>query len=246
VPTRRLSLWLLGIFTLLVFSASYAQQQPKQLWLEHQLSYPFANRYLLENTTSYQTLLDKNDKWQSIAISPTFEYTLFPRFELLSEVPLAYTVQKVGTTSIDIMPMVGARYNITLGKRVDSKILLRYQHRLFRQIEADNWDVSNRTRLRGEVFASLNGPNMFTNKLWYLFGDYEEFFVFDHQVDERYAFRRRGRLGVGYRLSYGYRFELGYTWVSYRNEIDGDFVADSQVIQIKVKMFLNSGAPASR
>jgi hypothetical protein len=77
--------------------------------------------------------------------------------------------------------------------------LVRYQQRYFRQIEENDWDVSNRTRLKAEAYFCLNGPNLFTNNLWYLALDYEEFIVLDQQLDERYAFRRRAKIGLNYR-----------------------------------------------
>lgn len=89
------------------------------------------------------------------------------------------------------------------------------------------------------MFYSINGPNLFTDKLWYLFADYEEFTVFDQQVEERFANRRRARLGVGYRFTYKHRVDLGYTLQNARNEIDGTFTGADNVIQIKYKMFLN-------
>jgi hypothetical protein len=58
-------------------SGSLFAQRDEQLWLDFQVSYPFANRYLLENSTSYQTLLNKDGKWWNLSISPTFEYVLF-------------------------------------------------------------------------------------------------------------------------------------------------------------------------
>ena len=106
---------------------------------------------------------------------------------------------------------------------------------------AENWEVSNRTRLRAEIYWSINGPNLFTDKLWYLFADYEEFFVLDQQVDERYAYRRRERIGLGYRLSHKHRFDLSFTRQSSQKEIDGGFVSDDNVVQFKYKMFLNPG-----
>lgn len=219
-------------------------QHDEQLWLEWQLSYPFANRYLLENTTTYQTLLKKDGKWRSINVSPTFEYTLFTRLDLLSEISLGYTDQQEGVSTFEIAPMVGGRFYITQNKKIDTRLVLRYQVRGFRQIEDEDWDVSNRTRLRGEAFWSINGPNLFTDKLWYLFADYEEFFVFDQQLDERYANRRRARIGIGYRLSYQHRFDLGYTLQSSRNEIEESFISTDGVIQFKYKLFLNPGTPA--
>ena len=218
-------------------------QNDEQLWLDFQLSYPFANRYLLENTTSYQTLLNKDEKWRSISISPTFEYSLFGWVDLLSEIPVGYTKQKEGVSTWEITPMLGTRFFITQGKRIDTRLVWRYQVRAFKQIEENDWDVSNRTRLKGEIFICINGPNLFTDNLWYSFLDYEEFFVLDEQLEERYANRRRGRIGMGYRLNYKHRFELSYTLQSTRNEIDGDYISTDNVIQFKYKMFLNPKKP---
>lgn len=232
--------------TFLFFAATYSQaQQDEQLWLEWQLSYPFASRYLLENTTTYQTLLNKDGKWRSINITPTFEYTLVTRLDLLSEISLGYTDQQEGISTFEIAPMVGGRFFITQNKKIDTRLVWRYQVRGFKQIEANDWDVSNRTRLRGEIYWSINGPNLFTDKLWYAFADYEEFFVFDHQLDERYANRRRARIGAGYRLSYKHRFEMSYTLQASRNEIQEDFIGTDGVIQFKYKMYLNPAKPPS-
>lgn len=221
---------------MIVFLPVFSQEQ---LWLDFQLSYPFANRYLLENTTSYQTLLSKEGKWRNISISPTFEYVLVNWIDLLSEVAIGYTNQTDGVSSFELMPMVGARFHITQGKRVDTRFVLRYQVRAFHQIEDGDWDYSNRTRLRGEMFISINGPNLFTDNLWYALLDYEEFIVLDQQLDERFANRRRGRVGLAYRMSYKHRFELSYTLQSSRNEIEGEFISNDNVIQLKYKMYLN-------
>jgi len=214
-------------------------QQNEQLWLEVQTTYPFANRYVVENTASYQSLLSKEGKWRSLAISPTFEYVLFTRLELTSEISIGYTQQKEGVSTWELAPMVGTRFHITQGKRVDTRFLWRYQTRAFHEVEANDWEVSNRTRLRGEIYVSINGPNLFSNKLWYAFADYEEFFVLDQQLNERFANRRRGRIGLGYRLSYRHRFDLSYTLQSSRNEIEGEFLSTDNVIQFKYKLFFN-------
>lgn len=220
----------------------YGQQQ-EQLWLDFQLSYPFANRYLLENTTSYQTLLSKEGKWRSINIGPAFEYVLLNWVDIVSEIPMGYTKQTEGSSSYEISPIAGARFHITQGKKIDMRFLLRYQWRAFRQVEDKDWDVSNRTRLRGEIYVCINGPNLFTDNLWYGFADYEEFVVLDQQLDERYANRRRARIGLAYRMNYKHRFELSYTLQSSRNEIEGDFISNDNVIQVKYKMYLNPAKP---
>ncbi len=234
----------LFVFLAFLFCAFQSlAQQDEQLWLEFQLSYPFRNRYLLETTTAYQTLLNPENKWRSFSTSPTFEMSLITWLDLLSEVGIAYTLQKEDVNTFEIAPMVGGRFFITQGKKVDTRFVLRYQQRNFQDSETKDWTSSNRTRLRGEIFVSINGPNLFTDNLWYGFLDYEEFIVFDQQVEERFANRRRARIGVGYRLNYKHRFDLGYTLQTSRNEIDEDLIRTDNVIQFKYKMYLNQARP---
>lgn len=239
VPKR---LFIILVFLFNTLTPSQAQRDT-QLLLEHQLSYPFGGRYLLENTTAYQTLITQENKWWSFTISPTFEMSVIRWLDLLSEVGLAYTLQQEGANTFEIAPMVGGRFFITQGKKVDTRFVVRYQQRNFKDVESGEWTTSNRTRLRGEVFISINGPNLFTDKLWYGFTDYEEFIVFDQQLDERFANRRRARIGVGYRLNYKHRFELGYTIQSARDEINDEFTGADNVIQLKYKLYLNPAKP---
>jgi hypothetical protein len=230
---------------ILVMVCNFAKAQSKeQLWLDYQIDYPFANRYLLEVATSYQTLLSKNDKWRSISLTTTFEALVFNFLDVTADLPIAYTVQKVGTNTYEFGPIVGLRFYITQSKRIDTRVLLRYQQRYFRQVEQNDWDVSNRTRLKAEAYICINGPNLFTNKLWYVALDYEEFIVLDEQLEERYANRRRAKIGLNYRLSYKHRFDISYTLQSSRNEIEGDFISNDNVIQLRYRMFFNSSGLA--
>jgi len=241
-----------GITTLIIFIVSlfcfqsvFAQRH-EQLWLDYQLDYPYANQYLLEANAGYQTVLTKEDKWRNLNVSGVFEYVWLPKLELVSELPVAYTLQKEGSNSIEISPILGARFHFTQNKKIDTRLLVRYQQRSFYQIEDKDWDVSNRTRIKGEVWWSINGPNLFTDKLWYALFDYEEFIVLDKQLDERFANRRRARVGVGYRLNYKNRFEVIYTRQTSRNEIDDDFISNDNVIQLRYKMYLNPSRPVQQ
>lgn len=227
-----------------VFSTSLSAQRHEQLWLEYQLDYPFPSGFLFENTVAYQTILTKEDKWRSFSVSPSLEYVLFTWMDLTAEVGLAYTFQKENNNTLEVSPILGTRFHFSQNKRVNTRLLVRYQQRNFRQIEAEDWDISNRVRLKGEVTVSINGPNLYKDKLWYALADYEEFIVLDEQLDERYANRRRARIGVGYRLNYKHRFELIYTRQSSRDEIDGAFVSSDNVIQLRYKMYLNPSKPA--
>jgi hypothetical protein len=215
-------------------------QRNEQLWLDYQVSYPFANNYVLEISPTYQTVLSPEDKWRSYSLSTTVEYTLLNNLDLTAEIPIAYTTQKDGVNSFEVSPLVGARFHVTQRRRIDTRLFLRYQSRYFRQIEEQDWDVSNRTRIKGEALISINGPNLYSgDNLWHVILDYEEFIVLDQQVDERFANRRRARIGLSYRLNYKHRFEAIYTRQSSRAEIEGGFISNDNVIQLRYKMYLN-------
>jgi hypothetical protein len=223
---------------LLITRLKSQAQNDEQLWLDYQMDYP-SYSWLFEVAASYQTLLTQENKWRSLSVTPTVEYALLTRLDLTAELPLSYTLQEEDTNSFELSPMLGARLHITQNKRVNARLFLRYQQRHFHEIEADVWDISNRVRLKGEFWIAITGPNLYKDKLWYTLLDYEEFIVLDDQLDERFANRRRGRIGLGYRLDYKNRFELIYTRQSSRNEIDGEFISNDNVIQLVYKMFLN-------
>jgi hypothetical protein len=227
------------LVALLLITRLHGQaQSDEQLWLDFQVDYP-SYSWLFEVAASYQTLLTQENKWRSLSVTPTVEYVLLTRLDLTAELPLSYTMQEEDTSSFELSPMLGARLHITQNKRINARLFLRYQQRHFHEIEADVWDISNRIRLKGEFWISITGPNLYKDKLWYALIDYEEFFVLDDQLDERYANRRRGRIGLGYRLDYKNRFEIIYTRQSSRNEIEGEFISNDNVIQLVYKMYVN-------
>lgn len=245
IKSRKIGFWIAS--TLLISGFQILKAQPgQQLWLEWQVDYPFANKYLIENTVAYQTLLSGGEKWRSFSLDPTFEYSITPKIDLLSDVPIGWTRQNNTVSSFEVSPIVGARFYLSQGKRIDARILTRFQSRNFHQIEGDVWEHKGRFRLKGEVWISVNGPNLFADKLLYAVLDYEEFIVVDQQVNERYAYQRRARVGLGYRLNYRDRLDLFYTWQQSRDEVNGDFVQNDGIIQVKYKLYFNPASTATK
>ncbi len=220
-----------------VFHAS--GQATDQLWLDFQLDYPFGNKYLFEATTSYQTIISGSDKWRSVNFNPTFEDNLLSWFTLVASVPMAFTLQKEATNSFEVSPSLGGKFHFSQGRRIETRLIVKAEERLFRKVEANQWESSSRLRIKAEACMAINKPNMFADNLWYAILDYEEFIVMDQQVSERFANIRRGRLGAGYRLNYAHRFEIIYTKQSSRDQIDGEFVSSDNIIQLRYKLYLN-------
>lgn len=239
----RLIMRLIYATTALNFYTSSAHAQGQQLWLDYQVDLPFANAYLFEVSSSYQTVIDADRKWRSFNVTPTFEWQWLTNLDVLVNVPISRTVQSSDYTSFELDPSLGARLHISQNRRITSSLIFKAEHRYFQNIETSAWEHSNRMRLKGEAFVALNGPNLFQDNLWWAIVDYEEFFVLDEQLDERFSNRRRGRIGVGYRLNYRNRFEMIYTFQSSRDNIGGDFTSLDNVLQLRYKMYLNPSKP---
>lgn len=227
-------------FLALATTCSVALAQPgQQVWLDYQVDYPFANRYLLEAVGSSQTILTNQNKWRNLGLTPTFEFVAVTKLDLTFDMPLSYTIQSDTVNSVGIDPTLGFRFHITQNKRIDSRFVFRWERRSFKQVNSDEWEKSNRVRLKLEMWISLNAPSLFTDKLWYAVVDYEEFLITDQALDERFSSRRRGRVGIGYRKDYRNRFELFYGRQASRNEIDESFNRDNNIVSLRYKMYLN-------
>jgi len=227
----------------LSFCSRAVQAQGQQLWLDYQVNYPFANAFLFETTGSYQTTSGGNEKWRSFNVTPTLEWQSLQYLDVIVNVPVAYTAQTSSYNSFEVDPALSARYHITQNRRITSNFIFKVEQRFFQNIETSAWETSNRMRLKGEVLVAINGRNLFEDNLWWAILDYEEYFVTDHQLDERFANRRRARIGAGYRLNYRNRFELIYTLQSSRDEINDQFSRLDNVFQLRYKMYLNAAKP---
>lgn len=220
-------------------------QHDTQLWFDIVVDYPFANQYLFEMETSYQTVLASDSSWYSFSLTPTLDYSAFTRVDFAISTPLSYTVQTTNYNTFESRITLETRVHITQNKRINTSLVLKADERFLLDVKENEWETSTRLRMKAEATISINEPTLYHDKLWYAIVDYEEYFVTDKQLDERYANRRRGRLGAGYRLNYRDRFELIYTLQSSRNEIDDDFIGTDSVIQLRYKRFLNPAKPAA-
>src|SRR5688572_2059263 len=110
---RNEKIWITAILIFSLFTA-YSQQK-EQVWLDFQVDYPFANKYLFEAEASYQTVLTK-DRWRSLSLNSAFEVAILTRFDLIAELPTSFTLQQEGSNSIELSPVLGTRYYITQNK----------------------------------------------------------------------------------------------------------------------------------
>jgi hypothetical protein len=237
----RKTMHLIAGFCIATFSLQ-AQSSSEQIWFEYMLNFPFANSFNLENAVAYSTVLG-DPKWRAFDCTPTFEWSVTDRIDILGAVTLGYTAQTESENTFEIRPALGTRIHITPHKRILTRLLLRYEQRNFKNLEADEWTQVWRPRARIESLIPINQSSYFKDKLWYGIVDAEWFFAKD-DVDERFANRFRLRTGIGYRLSYSLRFEFVYTLQQSRNQVEDGTVTTDNIFRIRIKQYLRKSTPS--
>lgn len=212
------------------------ERADRQFWQDVVLDYQLGKN-LLETEMSYQTLLAKENKWYSLNISPAYERSINKYFDLISALPLSYTVQTDTSNSFEVRAMIGGRVYFTPGKRIETRFTYRFEYRFFHDVSMSEWVKSTRSRFRAEVIVPINRPNYYSDKMLYCLGDIEVFSTVDKEVEERYANRFRMRLGGGYRLSYNWRFEAIYMLQQSRNNVEDGYNSVDNILRLRVKCY---------
>lgn len=203
------------------------------------LNYPFANSYNLETAVTYSTSL-REEKWRSLEIQLTPEFSLSAHVDLMGAFLIGNTFQNEELSTLEVREMLGARFHFSPHKRILTRLLLRFEQRNLQNQENDQWEHSNRTRIRIEGIMPLNYHSMYEgDRLWYAILDAEAFVVLDQDVNERFANRLRFRTGVGYRINYSWRIEFMYTLQKSRNMLEEDFTSTDQIYRLRLKQYLN-------
>lgn len=203
------------------------------------LNYPFANSYNLETAVTYSTSL-RDEKWRSLEIQLTPEFSLSAHVDLMGAFLIGNTFQNEELSTLEVREMLGARFHFSPNARILTRLLLRFEQRNLQNQENDQWEHSNRTRIRIEGIMPLNYHSMYTgDRLWYAILDAEAFVVLDQDVNERFANRLRFRTGVGYRINYSWRIEFMYTLQKSKNMLEEDFTSTDQIYRLRLKQYLN-------
>lgn len=200
------------------------------------LNYPFANVFNVKVDLTYRTNFE-NPKWRSYSLAPTLEYSLNQNVDIDAGFVTSTVAQNDTSNTFEFRPMLGARFHITPNRRALTRIYVRLEQRNFKDLETKHRTHSKRFRIRPELLLPLNRKSYFENNQLYLIADAEWFLTVDKDVDERFANRFRGRLGLGYRLDARWRFEGIYMQQQAKNKIGDDFYTSDDIVRLRVKFY---------
>jgi hypothetical protein len=215
----------------------------QQLNTDFMLVHTLKNNLLYFGELGTRTLLEKDSKWFSFELNNDFHYNVVAPLDLIAGLHLNYTRQ-TDTTNIynnmELRPWLGALINVNPNAKIMVSNLLRYEQRFMFYVTSEDRQIASRIRNRLELTWSVNGPNFYRDRLWYITLDAEYFWPLNENPDERFANQAQLRLGLGYRLSYRWRFMVRFIEQFSRNTIDEDFKSSNLIFNLRVHFFIPS------
>jgi len=235
------------LLLLAVTGGAWAQETSGQVWGNVTLAFPRGERLLFELDFEPKAQVSGDDTWRGIDVTPAIERSLNRWFEIVGEVGVGRTKQSTTVTSTEVTPRIGFRAHLFNNLRT----MLPGQHRLGRvgianlaRIEWRNLWYTDETpnshearfRNRAEIRVGLNHAEMSLPKTLYLTADFEFFVPLTGDVEETFAAKMRGRIGLGYRRDDRWRFEILYIRDGTRETREGQFARSANIVDFKLKM----------
>jgi hypothetical protein len=224
----------------------YAQENINynQINTDLMIGYTFKSRLQYFGEVGIRTLVERESGWSSLEVNNDLHYNIVAPVDLIAGMHLNYTRQTDSTdlfNNLELRPWLGARLHLTPNAKFMLSNLLRYEQRFMYYLVADDRQIGSRLRNRFELTWSINRPNFYHDKLWYITLDAEYFWPLNENPEERFANQAQVRLGIGYRLSYRWRFMVRFIEQFSRNTIDEDFKSSNLIFNFRVHFFIPAG-----
>jgi hypothetical protein len=245
-----------SLFSSLLMAQESEPETSKQLWANFILSRPKSEHLYFEYDIEGARQVSGGDPWRYIYGTGLVEYYPNGWVDLTGELTTGFTKQSAEEDSFEATVRLGIRLHLInqifnssfvteirpermSGKKVNLSLLSRIERRNF-------WYNGNRPssddlrwRNRIEFKFAINKPNFSTDGVWYLMADAEYFsYIGDDKPPERFASKRRIRLGLGYRHSYEWRFEVLAMRDEAKETLEDEIEVDAYMLDLRLKWFL--------
>ena len=180
-------------------------------------------------------------------MTPAVEYYPNRWMDVVGETAIARTRQSNELSSVEVTPRLGVRLHLLsnlrtmrpgprpLG-RVSVANLSRVEWRNFWYSDDTPASHESRFRNRIELKVRLNHEELSRDKTAFLIADFEFFVPLSDDVSERFATKRRTRMGLGYRRDSKWRFELLFIRDGTRTTDAGRFAVAANIVDFRTKV----------
>ena len=237
-----------GLPTAQAMAQEVTEDTSKQVWANFIVGLPKSDKLYFEVDAG-------GDPWGSIYGTGLAEYYPNDWVDLTGEFIAGFTEQDRIEDSLEATLRLGVRLHFLQqivnssyikeirperlsGSRLSISNLTRLEFRNF-WYSGDLPDSSDlRFRNRIETKFALNRDSLGVDGVWYLIADMEWFVPLnDNESPERFATKRRARLGLGYRHSYQWRFSFLAMADNARDTLEGDISVDSRMVDFRVHFY---------
>jgi hypothetical protein len=249
-----------ALLALYVVSASFGlragdrfDEQSRQVWFNYILGKPISEKWYVEYDFEGAKQVSGGEPWYSLNGTALAEYYPNAYLDLTAELATGITRQNREENTFEAAAALGVRLHIVKqifldpliaslgperfsGKRYNIAALLRLQRRQFWYSRNIPNTGDTRFRYRLESNFALNKASLATDGVWNLLADIEWFWPLYDEIPERFATKRRIRLGLGYRHSYHWRYDIVLMSDKVRDTLDGDAKVDARTVDFRVKM----------
>lgn len=246
----------LGAMTADLLAQEDAPEPSDQVWLNMILSRSVSDTLYLEyDIEAAKQVSGDGDPWKYLYGTGLVEYYPSAFVDLTGELVTGFTEQDSEEDSIEATVRLGARFHLIsqiinspyfteirpermTGKRLSISNLARFEYRNF-WYDGDRPSADDlRFRNRIEFKCAFNRDTLTSDGVWYGIADVEWFVnLSDEKAAERFATKRRYRLGVGFRPSYQFRYELVAMRDYARETLDEEGDVDANMINFRFKWF---------
>jgi hypothetical protein len=212
-----------------------------QLWADFMLHKTFKNSIRYFGTLGPRFLLTEESGWNQIELSQSVHYNVFWNIDGIAGLLLNYTQQSDTTNtynSYEVRPWLGFRINFNPNSKLMVSIFSRLEFRNLFYSYDESVQHSKRLRNRLEFTYSINRPNFYQDKLWYVTLDGEWYLPVTENPDERFANQARIRAGLGYRHNYTWRYVIVFMEQFSKNTINEGFKSSHFIIDLRVHFFI--------
>jgi hypothetical protein len=227
---------------------AWAQSTGQQVWADFTADFRQSDRFLYELDVQPKAQVSGDDTWRALEATPAFEWLANRWFEVVGQTLLSRTRQSTDVTTYEVAPRIGLRLHLFSNlrtmrsgprplRRVGIANLLRLEWRNLWY--SDGTPTSHQWRLRNriELKAGINHGDMSRDGTLYFQVDVEVFMPLNGNIDETYASKLRGRIGLGYRHSDTWRYGVLYIRDETRQSAGDIFARSANSVDFRVQTF---------
>ncbi len=205
-------------------------------------------KFYLELDFERKILVTSGPRWKNLDATTLVEYYPNSWVDLTGEATLGSTLQTDDLRSNELTFRFGVRTYFAehlrshLGRerrplgRISFASLFRLEQRNFWYSDDSPSQNSFRGRVRLEFKAGLNGSDPTADRTWYVLADIESYFDLGEEVEERFAQKARGRLGLGYVFDAKRRLDLLYILDRARDTIEQSPTDTLQAFDLRFRL----------